>query len=60
MICVIFVAETVPTFGPILNVIGGTSVALTSAVLPSLYNLYLKAAVFDESTKKYRRPTLYK
>ncbi|MFH4980548.1 hypothetical protein AB6A40_007257 [Gnathostoma spinigerum] len=56
MLVVVFTAETVPNFGPILNIIGGTCVALTSAIMPSLYNLYLRAAVFNESDKKYRRP----
>lgn len=59
MICVVFIAETIPKFGPILNVIGGTAVALTSAVMPSLYNLYLRASLFQESEKKYKRPNFY-
>lgn len=59
MLCVVFVAETIPKFGPILNVIGGTAVALTSAVMPSLYNLYLNAASYDDKLKIYRRPNFY-
>ncbi|VDM46092.1 unnamed protein product [Toxocara canis] len=58
MMAVVFTAESVPKFGPILNVIGGTTVALTSAILPTLYNLYLKASTIDPTTKKYKRPTI--
>ncbi|KAK0429491.1 hypothetical protein QR680_011405 [Steinernema hermaphroditum] len=43
MIAVLFMAATVPSFGPILNLIGGSTVALTSAIMPCLFNLYLKA-----------------
>ncbi|TKR92234.1 hypothetical protein L596_006927 [Steinernema carpocapsae] len=43
MIAILFSAETVPSFGPILNLIGGSAVALTSAIMPCLFNLYLKA-----------------
>ncbi|VDK18365.1 unnamed protein product [Anisakis simplex] len=57
MLGIVFTAESIPKFGPILNVIGGTTVALTSAILPALYNLYLKALTIDTVTKKYRRPT---
>uniref|UniRef100_A0A1I8A1A1 Aa_trans domain-containing protein n=1 Tax=Steinernema glaseri TaxID=37863 RepID=A0A1I8A1A1_9BILA len=43
LIAVLFSALSVPTFGPILNLIGGSAVALTSAIMPCLFNLYLKA-----------------
>uniref|UniRef100_A0AC35U4P4 Aa_trans domain-containing protein n=1 Tax=Rhabditophanes sp. KR3021 TaxID=114890 RepID=A0AC35U4P4_9BILA len=42
MALVVFTAESIPTFGPILTLIGGTSVTLTSALLPCLFNLYLE------------------
>uniref|UniRef100_A0A8R1TIX4 Aa_trans domain-containing protein n=1 Tax=Onchocerca volvulus TaxID=6282 RepID=A0A8R1TIX4_ONCVO len=57
ILTVLFVAETVPKFGPILNVIGGSTVALTSAILPLLYNNYLNASVHDPITNTYKRPT---
>uniref|UniRef100_A0A0M3IMI7 Aa_trans domain-containing protein n=1 Tax=Ascaris lumbricoides TaxID=6252 RepID=A0A0M3IMI7_ASCLU len=57
MLAVVLTAESVPKFGPILNVIGGTTVALTSAILPSLYNLYLNALTVDSTSKKYKRPS---
>ncbi|CAD5212207.1 unnamed protein product [Bursaphelenchus okinawaensis] len=47
---VTFLALTVPSFGPLLNVIGGTTVALTSAVLPCLFNMYLVA--MESGTQK--------
>jgi amino acid permease len=40
---VVLVAETVPTFGPVVDVIGGTAVTATSIVLPCLFYLYLNA-----------------
>lgn len=43
MTLIVFSAETVPSFGPILNLIGGTGVALTSAILPCTFYLFLNA-----------------
>ncbi|VDM37370.1 unnamed protein product [Toxocara canis] len=42
MVAVIFVAESVPTFGPLLNLVGGSTLTLTSLVFPALFYLYLK------------------
>ncbi|VDN00620.1 unnamed protein product, partial [Onchocerca ochengi] len=52
ILTVLFVAETVPKFGPILNVIGGSTAALTSAILPLLYNNYLNASSTATKFKK--------
>ena len=41
---VLFVAETVPTFGPLLDLIGGSCLMLTSLVFPCLFYLFLNAA----------------
>ncbi|EJW73387.1 hypothetical protein WUBG_15708, partial [Wuchereria bancrofti] len=57
LLAILFVAETVPKFGPILNVIGGSTVALTSAMLPLIYNNYLNASIHDPITNTYKRPT---
>ncbi|KAK6104958.1 Transmembrane amino acid transporter family protein [Brugia pahangi] len=57
LLAILFVAETVPKFGPILNVIGGSTVALTSAMLPLIYNNYLNASIRDPITNTYKRPT---
>lgn len=43
MVSVVFTAETVPSFGPILNLIGGTMIALSSAIMPCLFYLFLNA-----------------
>lgn len=48
MLSIVFSAETVPSFGAILNLIGGTGVALTSAIMPCLFNLYLRAESSDK------------
>uniref|UniRef100_A0A915PIJ6 Amino acid transporter transmembrane domain-containing protein n=1 Tax=Setaria digitata TaxID=48799 RepID=A0A915PIJ6_9BILA len=58
LLAVLFVAETVPRFGPILNVIGGSTTSLTCAILPLIYNHYLNASIFDQGTNDYVRPTL--
>ncbi|MCP9262204.1 Lysine histidine transporter 1 [Dirofilaria immitis] len=39
ILAVLFVAETIPKFGPVLNVIGGSTVGLTSALLPLLLTI---------------------
>uniref|UniRef100_A0A914HYS4 cystathionine gamma-lyase n=1 Tax=Globodera rostochiensis TaxID=31243 RepID=A0A914HYS4_GLORO len=44
MFSIVFVGLSVPSFGPILNLIGGTTVALTSAILPCLFDLYLHSS----------------
>uniref|UniRef100_A0A0K0EY53 Aa_trans domain-containing protein n=1 Tax=Strongyloides venezuelensis TaxID=75913 RepID=A0A0K0EY53_STRVS len=42
MIIIVFTAESVPNFGPILNLIGGTCVTLTSALMPSFFHLFME------------------
>ncbi|WKY08808.1 hypothetical protein Q1695_001749 [Nippostrongylus brasiliensis] len=43
MIAVAFVAETIPNFGPLLDLFGGSTLTLTSVILPCLFYLYLNA-----------------
>ncbi|CAI5450174.1 unnamed protein product [Caenorhabditis angaria] len=43
MVAVVFVAESVPTFGPLLDLVGGSTLTLTSVILPCLFFLYLEA-----------------
>ena len=45
---VAFVAESVPNFGPLLDLVGGSTITLTSVVLPCLFYLYLNAARIKE------------
>ncbi|VDK27902.1 unnamed protein product [Anisakis simplex] len=42
MIGVIFVAESLPTFGPLLNLVGGSTLTLTSIIFPALFYIFLK------------------
>ncbi|KAL3096652.1 hypothetical protein niasHS_004381 [Heterodera schachtii] len=52
MFSIVFVGLTVPSFGPILNLIGGTTVALTSAILPCLFDLYLHSSDNKKGVQK--------
>ncbi|KAK0411716.1 hypothetical protein QR680_005803 [Steinernema hermaphroditum] len=40
MVAVVFVAESLPTFGPLLDLMGGSTVTLTSIVFPCLFYAY--------------------
>uniref|UniRef100_A0A914V9T7 Amino acid transporter transmembrane domain-containing protein n=1 Tax=Plectus sambesii TaxID=2011161 RepID=A0A914V9T7_9BILA len=44
MVAVVFTAETVPTFGVILDLSGGSATTLLTMVFPGLFNLYLSVA----------------
>lgn len=59
---IIFLAESVPKFDTILELIGGSSHALLSFVFPYLYYLYLSAAEknFDELAKNPSKNSLNK
>ncbi|CAJ0577757.1 unnamed protein product, partial [Mesorhabditis spiculigera] len=43
-IAVLFVALSIPKFGVFLDLVGGSTIALLSIVLPALFNMYLRAA----------------
>ncbi|KAL3078721.1 hypothetical protein niasHT_029360 [Heterodera trifolii] len=43
MAVIVLTAESVPSFGPVLDFFGGSTVALTSVVFPSVFYLYLAA-----------------
>ncbi|CAJ0590942.1 unnamed protein product [Cylicocyclus nassatus] len=43
MVAVVFVAESIPNFGPLLDLFGGSTLTLTSVILPCLFYLYLNA-----------------
>jgi hypothetical protein len=43
MVAVVFAAESVPSFGPILDLVGGSTLTLTSIIFPCIFWLYLSA-----------------
>jgi hypothetical protein len=38
---IVFVAESVPNFGPLLDLFGASAMTTSSMILPGLFNLYL-------------------
>uniref|UniRef100_A0A914CIU1 Amino acid transporter transmembrane domain-containing protein n=1 Tax=Acrobeloides nanus TaxID=290746 RepID=A0A914CIU1_9BILA len=43
LLCTLFFAETIPTFGPLLNLIGASTFNLITLPLPAIFYLYLHA-----------------
>lgn len=41
LVLVLFIAQSIPNFGPILSFIGGSAVALTSFILPCIFYVLL-------------------
>uniref|UniRef100_A0A914EMU9 Amino acid transporter transmembrane domain-containing protein n=1 Tax=Acrobeloides nanus TaxID=290746 RepID=A0A914EMU9_9BILA len=50
MLAVVFVAESIPTFGPVLDLVGGSSQTFTAIVFPVLFYVFIwaKAKVKEE------------
>lgn len=44
MLAVVCVAETVPNFGVLLDLVGGSTITLMSLIFPIVFNLFLMAA----------------
>ncbi|VDK28925.1 unnamed protein product [Gongylonema pulchrum] len=44
MLAIVFVAESLPTFGPLLDLVGGSTLTLTSLVFPCFFYMYLTVA----------------
>lgn len=43
MTAVVFVGESIPNFGPLLDLVGGSSMTLAAVILPCLFYVYLLA-----------------
>ncbi|CAJ0951070.1 unnamed protein product, partial [Mesorhabditis belari] len=43
MACVVFAAESVPNFGPLLDLVGGSTITLMALIFPCVFNLCLCA-----------------
>ncbi|EJW79646.1 hypothetical protein WUBG_09445, partial [Wuchereria bancrofti] len=54
MLTVVFVAESVPSFGPVLGLVGSSTLTLTALVFPCLFYLYLTVGdeIAEEKGKK--------
>lgn len=49
LMAVVFAAETLPTFGPLLELVGGSTLTLTSLIFPCVFYLFL--TVGEQKTK---------
>uniref|UniRef100_A0A915PWE5 Amino acid transporter transmembrane domain-containing protein n=1 Tax=Setaria digitata TaxID=48799 RepID=A0A915PWE5_9BILA len=54
-----FVGLSLPDFGAVMNLFGSTTVPCTCVILPTLFNIYIKAAVYDKQTKTWIKPTFF-
>ena len=43
MLGVVFVAETVPNFGVLLDLVGGSTITMMALIFPIVFNLFLSA-----------------
>jgi vesicular inhibitory amino acid transporter len=61
MAATVFVAETVPHFGVLLDLVGGSTITLMALVFPGIFNLYLSAAKqkVHEKRETDDRATIY-
>ncbi len=61
MAATVFVAETVPHFGVLLDLVGGSTITLMALIFPGVFNLYLSAAKnkVHEKRETDDRATIY-
>ena len=52
MVAVVCVAETVPNFGVLLDLVGGSTITLMALIFPCVFNLYLCAGANKYSDSK--------
>ncbi|VBB29842.1 unnamed protein product [Acanthocheilonema viteae] len=53
----LFVCLSLPNFGSVMNLFGSTTVPCTCVILPTLYNIYIKAATYDKKNDAWIVPT---
>ncbi|VDK70225.1 unnamed protein product [Litomosoides sigmodontis] len=53
----LFVGLSLPNFGSVMNLFGSTTVPCTCVILPTLYNIYIKSANYDEKSNTWITPT---
>lgn len=58
MLAAVFLAETIPSFGPLLDLVGASTMTLTSCFFPALFYLFLRAKeekADEKSTNPYKK-----
>ena len=55
MISVVLVGISVPSFGVLLDLVGGSTITTMALVFPAIFNLYLKAAAKKHQMATARR-----
>jgi amino acid permease len=49
MLAAIFIAESVPSVGPMMNIVGSTGITIASTIFPALFYLHLSAAEIKQA-----------
>lgn len=60
MLAIVFVGESIPNFGPLLDLVGGSTMTLASVILPCLFYLFLISAQIKarETGKNHSQATI--
>ncbi|CAG9534629.1 unnamed protein product [Cercopithifilaria johnstoni] len=53
----LFISLSLPNFGSVMNLFGSTTVPCTCVILPTLFNIYIKAATYDKKNDAWIIPT---
>ncbi|MCP9262022.1 Lysine histidine transporter 1 [Dirofilaria immitis] len=57
LLAALFVSLSIPNFGAVMNLFGSTTVPCTCVILPTLFNIYIKAATYDKDKHIWIKPT---